>query len=51
MQKHCPLQAICLQETWFSSETDLSLFTQSQGNIVEMTRYSGEGVINVKTCI
>ena len=23
---NCPLQVICLQETWFSSETDLSLY-------------------------
>ena len=25
MSKNCPLQVICLQETWFASNTDLSL--------------------------
>ena len=26
MKNDCPFQAICLQETWFSPETDLSLY-------------------------
>ena len=26
MKNDCPIQAICLQETWFSPETDLSLY-------------------------
>ena len=26
MSKNCPLQVICLQETWFTSNTDLSLY-------------------------
>ena len=40
MQKDCPLQAICLQETWFSSETDLSLYSIPGYHMISTGHYA-----------
>ena len=40
MQKDCPLQAICLQETWFSSETDLSLYSIPGYHMISTGNYA-----------
>ena len=36
----CPLQAICLQENWFSPETDLSLYIIPGYHIISTGRYA-----------
>ena len=36
MSKNCPLQVICLQETWFASNTDLSLYEMPGYHIVTL---------------
>ena len=40
MQKDCHLQAICLQKTWFSSETDLSLFSIPGYHMISTGHYA-----------
>ena len=40
MQKDCPLQAICLQETWYSSETDLSLYSIPGYHMISTGHYA-----------
>ena len=40
MKNDCPLQAICLQETWFSPETDLSLYIIPGYHMISTGRYA-----------
>ena len=40
MQKDCPFQAICLQETWFSSETDLSHYSIPGYHMISTGHYA-----------
>ena len=40
MKNDCPLQAICLQETWFSPETDLSLYIILGYHMISTGRYA-----------
>ena len=37
---NCPLQVICLQETWFSSETDLSLYMIPGYHLISTGHYA-----------
>ena len=38
MSKNCPLQVICLQETWFASNTDLSLYEMPEYHMINTGR-------------
>ena len=40
ISKNCPLQVICLQETWFASNTDLSLYEIPGYHMINTGRYA-----------
>ena len=47
LKKHnCALQVVCLQESWFSADTDLSLYMISGYHLISTGRYASNHMVS-----